>query len=132
MRDDAWQFRCDPKRFVMRSGPLVALALAALMVLAAWPADAQTRARRDREAYPGAGYAYGQDRYMRRGGRTRITVRRARSFLDPGTEVLPRSQAYLDYAYPPLWRPYRIYDPTGSFLGPLPDNNFWMPGTSGW
>ena len=77
----------------MRVAPFAMLAAAALLVLTAWPADAQNRARGQRvqrEAYPGAGYSYPRS-YVRR-ARTRITVRRGRTFLDPGTEVLPRSQ----------------------------------------
>jgi hypothetical protein len=109
----------------MRIAPFAALAAAALLVLTAWPADAQNRRgkRVEREAYPGAGYTYAR----RTGPRTRITVRRARSYLDPGTEVLPRSQPYMDYASPPLWYPTRIWDTTGSFRSPLPDS-FTLPG----
>lgn len=110
----------------MRIAPFAVLAAAGLLVLTAWPADAQNRSRGkrvEREAYPGARYAYAN----RRGPRTRITVRRERSFLDPGTEVLPRSQSYTDYANPPLWYPTRIWDTTGSFRSPLPDS-FTLPG----
>ncbi|MCC7345885.1 MAG: hypothetical protein IT538_00665 [Variibacter sp.] len=119
----------------MRIAPFATLAAAALLVLTAWPAEAQNRARGQRvqqEAYPGAGYSYRRGPAVRRAP-TRITVRRGRTFLDPGTEVLPRSQPDLDYAVPPLWYPHRIYDTTNSVRGPLPDNNFWIPGyMTGW
>ena len=107
----------------MRTTSLTALASALVVILSAWPADAQTRRgqRVEREAYPG-------ERYYRSGPRTRITVRRERSFLDPGTEVLPRSQSSLDYAIPPLDYPTRIWDTTSAFRSPLPGA---IPG-SGW
>lgn len=105
--------------------PLTALAAAAAVVLASWPAEAQTRRSGARvEAYPGERAIRG-DR-----PRTRITVRRPRTFLDPGTEVLPRSQPYLDYADPPLWYPTRIWDTTGAFRSPLPGafpHSGWLP-----
>jgi hypothetical protein len=99
--------------------PLIAIAAAAAVTLAAWPADAQNRraGARGAEAYPGARYV----QRPRAGQRTRITVR-PRSFLDPGTEVLPRSQPYTDYAVPPLWHPTRIWDSTDSRRSPLPDS----------
>jgi hypothetical protein len=31
--------------------------------------------------------------------RTRVTVQRGRSYLDPGTEVMPYSQHYTDYVF---------------------------------
>ena len=103
----------------MRLPTLTVLAAAAVVVLAAWPADAQQRRSRaqrvDRsEAYPGERYIRGNR------PRTRITVRRPRTYLDPGTEVLPRSQPDLDYVDPPLWYPTRIWDTTGSRRSPLP------------
>jgi hypothetical protein len=53
--------------------------------------------------------------------RTRIVVR-ARSFLDPGTEVLPGSQhEFTDYAYPPYHRPMDIIENrSGLHRSPLP------------
>jgi len=53
--------------------------------------------------------------------RTRVTVR-PRSFLDPGTEVLPMSRSYTDYAFPPGARTYLDRnDVKGSFSRmPLP------------
>ena len=107
----------------MRSTKLTALAVAAAtaVVLASWPAEAQSRrsaTRYETEAYPGAGPAR---------ARTRITVRRARTYLDPGTEVLPMSRQYTDYAFPPLWYPSRHWDAAGTWRYPLPDN-FYLPG----
>lgn len=58
---------------------------------------------------------------------TRFTVRRERSYLDPGTEVLPRSQSYTDYALPPLRTPTSDYDPSQSRRYPLPDS-YYLPG----
>jgi hypothetical protein len=62
-----------------------------------------------------------------RRGSTRVTVSKYRSYLDPGTEVLPRSRNYTDYISPPLWSPSQAYDPTGSFRSPLPDT-WYLPG----
>lgn len=99
---------------------------AATVAFATWPNDADAQRRRvtryQQEAYPGAGYAYERPR-----SRTRITVRRARSYLDPGTEVLPRSRSYTDYAFPPLWYPSRSWDPTGARRFPLP-GAYELPG----
>ena len=110
----------------MRLIPLTAIAAAAVVTLAAWPAEAQTRSRSGgrTEAYPGARPTQTRPRVRtaRETQRTRITVRKARSFLDPGTEVLPRSQSYTDYAIPPLWHPTRIWDTTGYTRSPLPDS----------
>jgi hypothetical protein len=109
----------------MRLAVLTTLALTATaVVVTSWPADAAPRRRSasyQREAYPGAGYAYNRPR-------TRITVRKGRTFLDPGTEVLPRSRNYIDYALPPLDFPWRIWDTTGNYRSPLPDQNFMAGG----
>lgn len=109
----------------MRRTLLLALALGTA-ALAAWPGDSEAQTRRatryQQEAYPGAGYAYDRPRT-----RTRITVRRARSYLDPGTEVLPRSQNYTDYAFPPLWYPSKSWDAAGARRYPLPDS-YYLPG----
>ncbi len=103
----------------MRLLSLLALATVAATVFACLPtssADAQTRRRvvRAEEPYPGAN----PPRVITR---TRITVRRARSFLDPGTEVLPHSQPSLDYALPPMYYPSRNWDATGARRFPLPE-----------
>jgi hypothetical protein len=78
-----------------------AAAGAAVIVLSSWPADAQTRQR------------------------TRITVTKERSFLDPGTEVLPGERKYSDYATTPFYTPQSIANgiSRGSFWTrqPLPD-----------
>jgi hypothetical protein len=101
----------------MRWTTLTAIAVAAGFVLASWPADAQTRrrVRQDLESYQ-----------VKRPP-TRITVRRARSYLDPGTEVLPMSRSYTDYAIPPNHYPSRIWDTTNHYRFPLPDQ-FYLPG----
>jgi hypothetical protein len=71
----------------------------------ATPAEAQRRGARAVEEYPGSRYY----RDYRRGrAPARITVRRPRSYLDPGTEVAPRSQAYLDYMWPPGYYPFQV------------------------
>jgi hypothetical protein len=52
--------------------------------------------------------------------RTRITVRR-RSFLDPGTEVLPGEDHSTDYVYPAGYSPTGVIDNTVfSHRSPLP------------
>jgi len=99
----------------MRWTMLPAFAAAALLVLGTWPAEAATKKRIRYEAY-------NQPRSA-----TRITVRKARSYLDPGTEVLPYSRQYTDYALPPMGGPYDIADPTRSYRFPLPDS-FELPG----
>lgn len=114
----------------MRLNPFAILAIAAVVTLTAWPADAQSRKQRagvQREAYPGERYMRSGPRYARIGPRARITVRRGRTFLDPGTEVLPLSQADTDYAVPPLWYPSKSWDAAGAHRYPLPDS-FYLPG----
>jgi hypothetical protein len=97
----------------MRWTALTAIAAAAAVAFAAVPADAATRKKVR---------SYQSQQYVQTTGRApaRITVRRARSFLDPGTEVLPRSQPYTDYALPPLSYPNRNWDVTDSYRFPLP------------
>ena len=52
--------------------------------------------------------------------RTRITVRR-RSFLNPGTEVLPGDEKYTDYAIPPGYSATSVFENTAfSHRSPLP------------
>src|SRR5262245_51535687 len=52
--------------------------------------------------------------------RARITVR-PRSFLDPGTEVLPGSQPFTNYAFPVGHSPISVLDNTAfGNRGPLP------------
>ena len=97
--------------------PIVALTVfvaAAGLVLASMPADAQTRKRSG--AKPRTVYVNPSQP-----PRARITVRRARTYLDAGTEVGPMTKSYTDYARSPLDAPYRNYDPASSFRSPLPD-----------
>jgi hypothetical protein len=106
----------------------VACAAAAVVAVATWStADAQTR----------RGTHYQVDRNevsradVRRArttrARTHITVRRERSFLDPGPEIIPGSRSYTDYAIPPnsrasvteRWNPTREWGypgPSALFL----------------
>jgi hypothetical protein len=86
----------------MRWATVTALAIAAAVVLTAWPADAQTRKRAPRnfESYQDWKAKRANARISGRPS-ARITVRRERSFLDPGTEVEPMSRSYTDYALPP-------------------------------
>jgi hypothetical protein len=59
--------------------------------------------------------------------RTRIRVQ-ARSFLDPGTEVLPGERKFMDYALPPNYSPTQVIDNTAfSHRSPLP-GPFDLPG----
>ena len=93
---------------------LTAFVAGAGLLLATLPADAQTRKRtgaNSRTVYANPGQP----------PRARITVRRARTYLDAGTDVAPMSKSYTDYARSPLHAPYRNYDPAQSFRSPLPD-----------
>jgi hypothetical protein len=115
----------------MRLSLLVALVAGAAVAAASWPTDADAQSRRrarvTAEAYPGAGYTYSRTRQ-----RTRITVRRARSFLDPGTEVLPQSQSYTDYASGgPLYYPSASAFPANQYRYPLPES-YYLPGYTQW
>ncbi len=106
-----------------------ACAAVAFVALATWStADAQTR-RGQRAGAERAHVDRAPARAARRArARTRITVRRERSFLDPGTEVEPGSRSYTDYAFPPGGNyPLRVYDPTRDWRYPLPDP-FYLPG----
>jgi hypothetical protein len=99
----------------MRLSTWTTIALAAAVVLATWPAEAAPKKRTRYEASS-------QPRSA-----TRITVRKARSYLDPGTEVLPYTRQYTDYALPPMGSPLDSVDPTRSYRAPLPDY-FSLPG----
>ena len=64
--------------------------------------------------------------------RTRIVVQK-RSYLDAGTEVLPGTRKYTDYAFP-IFRqtPYSAgfeFHPAPQGRFPLPDP-FWLPGST--
>jgi len=118
----------------MRLKSFLAMTAAAVVVWAAWPTDADAQSRRRSgarvaEEYPGARVYRGSRARVARSGRTRVTVSRQRSFLDPGTEVIPGSQNYTNYALPPLGGPDRSYDPTGARRFPLPDS-YELPGYS--
>lgn len=105
----------------MRFATLTAIAAAAAIMAGAFasPADAQ-RKKRGGPAYESVTVIDGGVR------RTRITVR-PRSYLDAGTEVLPGSQHYHDYAYWPRHSAWDNIDPTKSQRFPLPDQ--WdLPG----
>jgi hypothetical protein len=52
--------------------------------------------------------------------RTRIRVQQ-RSFLDPGTEVLPGERKFTDYAFPPGYSPMGTIENTAAYRrSPLP------------
>jgi hypothetical protein len=92
----------------MRWTALVAAAFlvgTGVLTAASTPAEAQRRGARSVEEYPGS-------RYDRAGRRTRaparITVRRGRSFLDPGTTVAPFSRQYMEYALPRGYYPFQV------------------------
>jgi hypothetical protein len=74
--------------------------------------SSQTRTRRARQA---------QDR-----ARTRITVT-PRSFLDPGTEVLPGERKFMDYAFPPSYSPTQVLAGSASPAG-WQNSNWPLPG----
>lgn len=100
-------------RFVL---PVLAAAIAGTMMFAA-TADAQT-AKRKGIHRSGNTVLISRDEDGRR--RTRIVVEK-RSFLDPGTEVLPGSQGYTNYAFGPGYgRPFSVLDNTAfSHRSPL-------------
>ncbi len=108
----------------MRWTALTAVTAAVTVVLATWPAEAQTR-KRARVSLERPQVTRTTVRVNRPA--TRITVRKARSYLDPGTEVLPMSRSYTDYALPPQYTPNDAWDPARARRYPLPDN-FYLPG----
>jgi ABC-type molybdate transport system substrate-binding protein len=116
----------------MRLTTVAALAAAAAVILAAWPADAQTR-KRARTSVE----RYTVTRTVATRPAARITVRKARSFLDPGTEVLPMSRNYTDYAFPPNYSPTSVVSGPTTPAGhqnpwwPLP-GRFDLPGQGAW
>jgi hypothetical protein len=89
----------------MRFVSIVALATLSAFALATLPAEAQTERQRPR-----------------------ITVKKKRSYLDPGTTVKPGDLRYRDYAEP-IWSRYPSYgpDPLGSRY-PLPGPFDGLPG----
>ena len=110
----------------MRWTVVTALAAATAVVVASWPADAQTR-KRARTYVERQTFTRGAPRVVRTRASTQITVRKTRSFLDPGTEVLPMSRSYTDYAIPPNHYPTRIWDTTNHYRWPLP-TEYELPG----
>ena len=124
----------------MRWMTLAAVATAAAaLTLTSLAADAAPRSRAQAEAYeayPGAPVvAQGAGRRAARTTRVvrttrrtvtsgrapaRITVVRERSFLDPGTEVLPFSRSYTDYVRSPLDYPSSVVDIGNMRRFPLP------------
>jgi hypothetical protein len=57
----------------------------------------------------------------------RVTVP-ARSFLDPGTEVIPGDRKFMDYAIPPGYSPTSVIENTSAYhRSPLP-GPFDLPG----
>ena len=100
----------------MRLTAVAAVAIGLGLVIASVPAEAAKKRGMHRgEAYPGARY-YAPPR-------ARITVRRGRSFLDPGTEVLPLSQGYTNYAVPPGYHPFQVVGGAATPAGP--SNPHW-------
>jgi hypothetical protein len=112
----------------MRWTTLTAIAAVAATVLATLPAEAQQRRSRGAEFERTT-----TQRYVAQRPRASITVRKQRSYLDPGTEVLPMSRSYTDYAVPPGYRPTQVVSGPSSPAGwqnphwPLP-GAFDLPG----
>ena len=80
-------------------------AVIAIMALAGPPADAQTQTKKKQVA--------SNQQRVTATSRPRARIRvEPRSFLDPGTEVLPGERKFTDYAFPPG------YSVLGSALGP--------------
>ena len=110
----------------MRLITLTAAAAALGVVLTSMPvvpeaeAQTRTRVRHNVDDYPP-----GVRRTDRRPAR--ITVRRQRSYLDPGTEVQPMTRHYTDYAIPPGgYFPSSVWDVTLDRRHPLP-GRFELP-----
>ena len=108
----------------MRVASAIALAaVAATLVSAASPADAQRRTYRADQSE--------RITWIDENGRarTRVTVR-PRSFLDGGTEVVPGERKFTDYAFPPTYMngsAYANWDPAGTYWYPLPRAGY-LPG----
>jgi hypothetical protein len=86
-------------KFSAANSVAVLFAAAAVVALAASPADAQGKRKYDDRAkfYYGPG---GPNVVVQQGPHTRLYISR-RSWLDAGTEVLPGDRKFTDYAYPP-------------------------------
>ncbi|MBX6426975.1 MAG: hypothetical protein IRZ09_13760 [Variibacter sp.] len=114
----------------MRLTVIAAIAGGVALLAAAAPAEAaKKRGARTAEAPV---VAQQEARPSPRAARApaRITVRRPRSFLDPGTEVLPLSQPYTNYAVPPMHAASDMWDPSRSRRFPLPEP-YYLPGLGG-
>jgi hypothetical protein len=102
---------------------------AAALAFAALPADAAPKKRTQAASQNDVNVSSQSRRRARQTRpRTRITVR-PRSFLDPGTDVLPGERKYLDYAIPPnSYSGLSVLDNTAFYhRSPLP-GPFDLPG----
>jgi hypothetical protein len=107
---------------------LCAVAIAAL-ALASAPTEAATQKRV--VAKPAVTRQIAPRQVVATRARTRITVQ-PRSFLDPGTEVLPGERKFNDYAFPPYYSPTSVIDnKAGHHRSPLP-GPFDLPGYNPW
>ena len=106
----------DPMRPIV-SAALLAAAGAFWLCAAAEPAQAQSGVKNR----PSRVITYGRPR-------TRVTVQRQRSYLDPGREVQPYSQTYTDYVFLNR-RPLDILGP-GQSNDRQPFPYSWEPGGS--
>jgi hypothetical protein len=99
--------------------------LVAAFGLAAAPAQAQTKKRVAVTTASGTRYVVVDESGRQR---TKVIVQQ-RSFLDPGTEVMPGDRKYTDYVYPLGYSPTSVIDNTngGGNRFPLP-GPFDLPG----
>ncbi len=86
-------------KFSAANSLAVLFAAAAVVALAASPADAQSRRAYDNRGRPYYGPS-GPNVVIQQGPHTRLYISK-RSWLDAGTEVLPGDRKFTDYAYPP-------------------------------
>jgi hypothetical protein len=96
------------------------VAAIALTTFGASPADAAQNQNQKKKAATTTKKAPATKRVATKSPSARITVQR-RSFLDPGTEVLPGSGKTTDYAVPPAYSPQQVIENrAGVFRSPLP------------
>jgi hypothetical protein len=93
----------------------VLVAAIVVMVLSLGSSDANAAKRKPVVQASGPNYSY------QSGPRTRVFVSR-RSWLDPGTEVLPGERKFTDYAYAPGYNYGRNIDRLNQGRNPLSDN----------
>jgi hypothetical protein len=107
---------------------ITALATAGLIGLLAAPATAAPKKKSTAIAYDARGHTIFTSRGEDGKKRTRIIIQK-RSYLDPGTEVLPGSQNDTDYAFLPSQHAASVLDNTafGTSQSPLP-GPFTLPG----